>query len=178
MLNALLVTAMVFASVGLMLYLITLLFNAANRPLSGLVERWRIARCVGRARRCDALLERGEAEPALRELRRAFYLYPVHDHGCGRAVADLHTGLLSRLITLTADAHGGSVRLLSLVKVDRLLSERAELQKSYLAVYQSGSPHRTAAVYQQLLGNRGELDGALHQLMAEVRAARQPPRAH
>ena len=178
MLNALTATVVVFLSVGLLLYLISLLFNAASLPLGRLFERQRFARCVARARRCDALIQNGAIEPALRQLRAAFYLHPVSNRALATAVANHHTALLSRLLAITADVQGGTVRLLSLAKTDRLLTERSDLQRRYFTARQGSRRERIREIQSQLNANARELEGALQQLIAEVRAARQAPRYH
>jgi len=178
MLNALLATILVFASVGLMLYLIGLLFNAASLPLGTLLERQRFARYVARARRCDALLQQGQVEPALRELRAAFYLAVVSNRPLASAVANHHTALLSRLIAITSELQGGTVRLLSLAKTDRLLTERSELQRRYFAVRQGAPRERLREIQAQLQTNSRDLDAALQQLIAEVSGTRQAARYH
>jgi len=177
MLNALLATILVFASVGLLLYLVGLLFNAASLPLGGALERQRFARYVARARRCDALIQAGQTERALRALRGAFYLHPVSNRVLAGSVANHHTALLSRLIALTSDVQGGTVRLLSLAKADRLLNERSDLQRRYFAAKQ-GPGTRARDLRRQLDDNSRELAAALQQLIAEVQAARQPERMH
>jgi len=178
MVNALLATVLVFVSVGLLLYLVGLLFNAASLPLGGFLERQRFARYVARARRCDVLMQHGDTDQALRQLRAAFYLYAVTNRTLASAVANHHTGLLSRLISITSDVQGGTVRLLSLAKTDRLLTERSELQRRYFAAKQSPRSQRVREIQQQLMQNSRELEAALAQLIAEVRAARQPARFH
>jgi hypothetical protein len=178
MLNALLATILVFVSVGLMLYLIGILFNAASLPLGGLLERRRFARFVARARRCDGLMQAGRTDQALQELRAAFYLHTVSNRALASAVANHHTALLSRLIAITSDLQGGTVRLLSLAKTDRLLTERSELQRRYFAVRQGAPRQRLRELQEQLRANSRELEAALQQLIAEVHAARQPARYH
>ena len=178
MLNALLATVLVFVSVGLLLYLVGLLFNAASLPLGGFLERQRFQRYVARARHCDVLMQRGDTDQALRQLRAAFYLYAVSNRTLASAVANHHTGLLSRLISITSDVQGGTVRLLSLAKTDRLLTERSELQRRYFAAKQSPRSQRLRELQHQLSENSRELEAALMQLIAEVRAARQPARYH
>jgi|SRR5579862_3292381 len=178
MLNAFLATVLVFFSVGLMLYLIGILFNAASLPLGSLLERRRFARYVARARRCDGLLQDGHTEQALRELRAAFYLHAVSSRALASSVANHHTGLLSRLIAITADVQGGTVRLLSLAKTDRLLTERSELQRKFFAARQGAPRQRVRELHDQLRHNSRDLEAALQQLIAEVHAARQPQRLH
>jgi hypothetical protein len=178
MVNALLATILVFVSIGLLLYLLSLLFNAASLPLGGFFERQRFARYVARARRCDVLMQHGDTDQALRQLRAAFYLYAVSNRALASAVANHHTGLLSRLISITSDVQGGTVRLLSLAKTDHLLTERSELQRRYFAAKQSPRSQRLRELQHQLAENGRELEAALMQLIAEVHAARQPPRYH
>jgi hypothetical protein len=178
MLNALLATILVFISVALLLYLTGLLFNAASLPLGRLFERQRFARRVARARRCDALLQQGRVEPALRQLRRAFYLHLVSNRSLASAVANHHTALLSRLLAITSGVQGGTVRLLSLAKTDRLLTERSELQRRYVAARQGPRRERLRELEAQLHANGRELGTAVRQLVTEVRAARQPERSH
>ena len=176
MLNAFLATLLVFASIGLLLYLLGLLFNAASLPLSGWLERQRFARYLGRARRCDAFMQQGRTDQALRQLRAAFYLHAVSNRSLAASIANHHTGLLSRLISMTSDH--GTVRLLSLAKTDRLLTERSELQRRYFAVRQGPRTGRLREIQSQLLANSRELETVLEQLIAEARALRQPPRYH
>jgi hypothetical protein len=178
MLNALLATFLVFVSIGLLLYLAGLLFNAASLPLGGFLERRRFARHAARARRCDELIQRGDTEHALRELQAAFYLYAVANRGLASTVTNHHTALLSRLIAITSEIQGGSVRLLSLAKADRLLTERSDLQKRYFAARQGAPRERLRDVQQQLQTNSNELAAVLEKLVKEVQTARVPTRLH
>ena len=178
MVTALLAAVLVFAAMGVLLYLVGLLFNAASLPLGGLFERQRFARHVARLRRGDALLQQGDVEQALRQLRAAFYLHAVGSRSLASNVANHHTALLSRLIAITSDVQGGSVRLLSLAKTDRLLTERSELQRRYFAARQGARRERVREIQAQLHANGNELEATLQQLIAEVRAARQPARSH
>ena len=178
MLHALLATVLVFVSVGILLYVVTLLFNAASIPLGAWLERQRFARYVARARAGDTLIERGEVEGALPVLRAAFYLHIVSSRGLASNVANHHTGLLSRLLSISSETQGGTVRLLSLAKTDRLLSERSELQRRYFAARQSGRSDRVRELQVQLHTNSCELEAVLEHLIAEVRAIRQPLRRH
>jgi hypothetical protein len=123
-------------------------------------------------------LQQNKVDEALSFLLDSFYLAIVRDRALSGAVANHHTGLLSRLIALTSDAEGGSVRLLSLAKADRLLAERAALQKRYFAVAQGGSAERRRDVRRKLEENGRDLKTALAQLVEEVRAARRPEMFH
>jgi hypothetical protein len=178
MLNTLLAALLVFLSVSLLLYVFRLLFNAASFPVGAWFERYRFGRHVARARRCDALVQQGQTDLALRYLRDAFYLHPVSDRSLAMSVANHHTGLLSRLISITSDLHNGSVRLLSLAKTDRLLTERSELQRRFLAARQSRRKPTLRELRTQLRANSRDLVAALEQLVAEARAVRQTARYH
>lgn len=178
MLNASLAALLVLAAVGLLLYLGSLLFNAASIPLGGWLERRRFGRYVARAQQFDTALREGRPDDALRALRRAFYLHTVSTPSLAMSVANHHTGLLSRLIALTADRQHGTVRLLSLAKVDRLLTERSALQRHYLAARQSRRPSRVRELHRQLRANSRDLAVALEHLIAEARAAEHPVRYH
>ncbi|HUI24563.1 MAG TPA: hypothetical protein VL403_00660 [Candidatus Kryptonia bacterium] len=210
MLTALLATALVFAAIGLLLYLIALLYigfraatserrgSASSRrgatgglrvvgggnrsgPSGGWttgVERWRIERCIATGRRGDALREQGNLDAALHAYQAGFFLHPVRDRQLATTVANHHTGLLSRLISITEDMQGGTVRLFSLAKVDRLLNERSDLQRRYLANRQSSDRQRQREVDRQLAQNRSELQAALRQLIVEIQGSRPAERLH
>ncbi len=176
MLNALFSTVLVFISVGLLLYLLSLLAAAVRPALGGLVERTRFAWRMAHARRSDALLARGEVDAALLEVRRAFCLQVVRHSAILSAIANHHTGLLSRVLTIVSDRHDGSLRLLSLARTDRLLAERGDLQRRHAAACAGGPRARVRDLRSQLAANRRELDATLDQLIAEARAACQPHR--
>jgi len=178
MLNTLLATLLIFASLGLLFYLVGLLFSAASLPLGGWLEHRRFAHYVARARRCDALMKQGRTDQALRQLRAAFYLHEVSNRSLAMSVANHHSGLLSRLISMTSDLQDGSVRLLSLAKTDRLLTERSELQRRYCAARQSLRKNRLRELRSLLHSNSRDLNAALEQLIAEARAVRPPARYH
>lgn len=172
MLNLLLALLLGAVSLALLAYLVAIIAGALGAPLGGYLERQRFTQSVARAERADELLQQGRLDEGLALLRRSFHLTTVRRQALAGAVANHHTGLLSRLIALTSEAQGGTVRLLSLAKADRLLGERAALQKRYLALAQSGSPQKRRDVRRQLETNRRELEATLGKLIEEVRAAR------
>lgn len=178
MLQALFATLVVAAAFAILFYLGRLLFAAASVPLGNLLERQRFTRHLERARRGDHWLQQGDLDHALVEIRSAFYLYAVQNRNLASAVANHHTGLLARLISITTDLQGGSVRLLSLAKADRLLSERSELQRRYFAALQGSSRDRLREILLKMNVNSRELDAALQQLIHEVRHARRPVLYH
>ena len=178
MLEALFATLVVGASFAILFYLGGILFSALSVPLGNLLERQRFTRHVARARRSDELLQQGEVDEALLEIHAAFYLYAVYNRNLASAVANHHTGLLARLIAITSDLQGGGVRLLSLAKTDRLLSERSELQRRYFAARQGSPRERVREILHRLGENSRELDTALQHLISEVRNARRPAMYH
>lgn len=178
MLNLVLALLLGGAALAVLAYIGALLFGAASGPLAGFLERRRFASHVARAEACDKLLRQGRVEEALPLLLTSFYLTTVRDRSLSTAVNNHHTGLLSRLIALTSDAQGGTVRLLSLAKTDRLLSERAALQKRHFVVAQGGPYEKRLDTRRKLAANRRELQAALAQLVEEVRGTRQPETYH
>lgn len=162
----------IVTSLVVLWYLVQLVFKAASAPTAGVVERWLVKRHVERARQADQLLADGKNDEALAVLRAAFYLTPVSSLDLSSLVGNHHSGIISRLLAITSEYQGGTVRLLALAKVDRLLSERRKLQSSYVAARQSPGPERTRELLEQLAENRTTLEAALQQLIAEVRTAR------
>jgi len=180
MLSAVFALLLVAASVALLLFIISLLFNAVHFPLGRVLERRRFTLSQERGKRGDRLLRDGDVDRALEEFRKAFYLdsivsdrtllSPVHNH---------HTGLLSRLIAVTEEVQGGTVRLMSLAKVDRLLNERTDLQRRYFRARDGkGSAGLPRDLYGKLKQNRRELQTCLRQLVAEIAASGRGERVH
>ena len=180
MFSSLLAILLVAGSVALLLFIISLLFNAVHFPLGRAIERRRFAQSQERSRRGDKLLQDGDVLRALEEFRKAFYLdaivsdrtllSPVHNH---------HTGLLSRLIAVTDEVQGGTVRLMSLAKADRLLSERSDLQRRYFRARDgNGSAGHPRELYRKLRQNRRDLQLCLRQLVGEIAASRAEERFH
>jgi hypothetical protein len=179
MISGVLAILLVLGSVALLLFLVSLLFNAAHIPLGRAMERRRFAARQERSKRGDKLLESGDVGRALDEFRRSFYLEtivsdrtllgPVHNH---------HTGLLSRLIAVTDEVQGGTVRLMSLAKADRLLNERLDLHRRYFRARDGTNNGQTRELYAKLAQNRRDLDTCLQQLVAEISASRAEARVH
>jgi hypothetical protein len=178
MLNLLLGILLGGTAVGVLALIGALLFAAASGPLGGFLERRRFATHAARAAACDEMLRRGRIDEALPILLSSFYLATLRDRSLSSAVTNHHTALLSRLIAITSDGQGGTVRLLSLAKTDRLLAERAALQKRYFALAQGATHEKRQETRRKLAANRRELQAALAQLIEEVRSTRQPERYH
>lgn len=164
---------LILLSVGLVLYLLGLLLGAARLPLGALVERRRLQWYEARAAHGDRLLEAGALEAALAAFRSALYPYPANNRAFANAVANHHTGLLSRFIVAADSYHGQRVRLISLAKADRLFHERRALQARYLIARANRSRRRQRELERVLRANARELRMALAALAAEIQAARE-----
>lgn len=162
--------AVVVIAIALTGYLVTLLLSAAAEPLQTFWERRSFAMHRHRAKQSDVLLKLGASDAALRQLRLSFFLEPVREPSLASEIVNHHAALLARMISLTNELCGGSVRLLSLAKADRLLSERNELQRRYLRAYETLQSPRLRDLLQELDCNRHDLEQALDQLFAEIQA--------
>jgi hypothetical protein len=159
-------------------YVGALVLQAAGLPLGRSLVRLRVARHVAHARNADRLIAAGERDAALARIRRAFFLGTVTDAGLLAEVANHHTGLLSRMLALTSEHGAGGVRLLSLAKVDRLLTERATLQRRLLQLRRNGSRQAATEAAARVDTNTADLAHALDQLAAEIAALPSGPRLH
>jgi hypothetical protein len=152
-------------SLGLLLYLTGLLWNAAAPPLRGIVERRRLQYYSERAARGDQLLRDGELQQALRVFEACLYPNPAMSSALAAAIQRHHTGLLSRFLAAADGLQGERVRLMSLAKADRLFDQRKLLQGRYLA------GDRRRAIDGEFRDNTRALREALHNLADEVIAA-------
>lgn len=168
MITSLFSAVIVVASLALTLYLITLLFSAAAEPLEQLWEFRRFEQHRQRASQADAWSSAGAFDAALQALRGGFYLHPVRQRRLASEIVNHHAALLARMIALTSELCGGTVRLFSLARADRLLGERAELQRRFLRACDSGNAVQQRDLLQQLDCNARELQQALDQVFAEV----------
>lgn len=159
-------------------YVGTLVLRAAGLPLGRSLVHLRFARHRARVRAADRLIAAGEREAALAAIRHAFFLGPVTDSGLLDEVANHHTGLLSRMLALTAENGAGGVRLLSLAKVDRLLTERATLQRRLVQVRRNGTRPARREAAARVDANTADLAHALDQFAAEIAALPSAPRFH
>ncbi|MEO8605404.1 MAG: hypothetical protein ABI629_22740 [bacterium] len=164
--------AVVAVSIGIVVYLGNVLWGAARAPLGAFFERQQFERHVARAQRGDRLLQEGDLAGALAEFEAALYPHPPHAAAMARAVANHHTGLLSRLMATADSVQGQRVRLISLAKADRLFHERAALQLRYVALRQSGSRQRLRQLEQDFRANTRELRATLSALSAEIASTR------
>ncbi|MFN8640309.1 MAG: hypothetical protein U0802_01080 [Candidatus Binatia bacterium] len=172
MLVTLIGVAVLTVSIGVLVYLGNVLWGAARGPLGAFFERQQFERHAARVARADRLLREGDTPGALLELEAALYPHAPRSAAMARAVANHHTGLLSRLIAAADSIQGPRVRLISLAKADRLFHERAALQQRYVALRQSGSRQRLRQLEQDFRANTRELRAALSALSAEIASTR------
>jgi hypothetical protein len=172
MLSALIGIAVVAVSIGVLVYLASMLWGAARAPIGAFLERQQFDRYAARAARGDQHLRDGGTNEALAEFEAALYPHLPHTAVMAKAIANHHTALLSRLMAAADSVQGERVRLISLAKADRLFHERAALQNRYLALRQSGSRQRLRTLEQEFRANTRELRATLAALAAEIAATR------
>jgi hypothetical protein len=172
MLFALIGLAVVAVSIGVLVYLGSMVWGAARGPVGAFMERQQFERHVAHAQRGDRFLRDGATAQALNEFEAALYPHPPQSAAMAKAIANHHTALLSRLIAAADQVQGQRVRLISLAKADRLFHERAALQHRYVALRQSGSRQRLRALEQELRANTRELRTTVNALTAEIASAR------
>ncbi len=164
-------------AVGLLAYVLTLLFTAiASSGLSwsfgGMTERAAFRRLANRCGHGDQLLERGDLAGAVDVFAEAFFLKPVKkDMALLSDIGNHHTGLLSRLLTVADEMGKGRARLPSLANVDQLLSERLEMQLDYFRARKRGATNQTRDVERRLKENEGMVRENLSRLIAEIRTS-------
>ncbi len=170
--------ALAVVAAAVIWYLVALVAGATGFSLFRFAGTLGFSRCAAQAQRADRLIERGDVEGALAAIRSAFYLRSVHDPKLASTIADHHTGLLSRMLALTAEQRSEGVRLIALAKVDRLLAERAALQRRLISVRRGAPRSHVDEVGSRLVDNAAQLGEALDQLATEIRGSQQRPTLH
>lgn len=150
-----------------------LLVGPLRRPIVAAVDRARLRRCVARQKRGDAHLAADDVRSALREFTEAFcFIVPRADARLLGDIARLHTGLLSRFVTIGDDLPGDRVQLLALAKVERLLDQWTEAQRR--AVRAPLNPTDGA----ELRRRRRLAQEAIRELASELMHRRRQPLLH
>jgi hypothetical protein len=163
---------LLITGIGVMSYLFFLLFSAILASFGGLLEQAAFRRYSARCERGDALLEKGDLTGAVRAFAEAFFLKPVRrDSALLSDIANYHTGLLSRLLTVADELGKGRARLLSLADTDRLLAERLELQLEYFRTVKRGENQGLRDIEQRLRDNETRVRAAVHRLVDEIRSS-------
>jgi len=161
------------AGVGVVAVAILLLVGPVRRPLFAAVDRAQLRRCLTRQRRGDARLAANDTAGALREFTAAFcFIVPRAGVQLIADITRLHTGLLSRFVTIGDDLPGNRVQLLALAKVERLLDQWTEAQRR--AVRASGG----ASDGRDLRRLRRLAQEAIHELSADLMSRQRAPLLH
>ncbi|MGE0820632.1 MAG: hypothetical protein AB7P18_00825, partial [Candidatus Binatia bacterium] len=142
---------------GMLVYLLRILASAFGQSFGGFFEQAAFRHCRTRCTRGDECLEKGDVNGALRAFADAFCLRTIRrDADLLSEIANYHTGLLSRLLTIADELGKGRVRLLSLARVDRLLAERLETQLEYFRMLKRKDRERVRETERRLRDNQGQ----------------------
>jgi hypothetical protein len=161
----------IFAA-GVVLYLLTLLFSAFTSTFGGMFERGAFQRHSTRCAQGDALLEKGNFPDALQAYANAFFLRPIRrDSELLSDIANYHTGLLSRLLTIADEMGKGRARLPALATTDRFLAERLELQLEYIRGRKRLARPQLRELERRLRENQAQVRTSITQLLEEIRSS-------
>jgi hypothetical protein len=167
------------AAVGATVYLLMLLLSAFMNVFGGVFERALFRRSSTRCARGDALLEKGDLVGAMQTFARAFFLHPVRRNSeLLSDIANHHTGLLSRLLTIADELGNGRARLPALARTDRLLSERLELQLDYFRSRKREDHARLHDIERHLRENQTRVRSSIMQLIEEIRSSEEKVMYH
>ena len=169
------ILAILLGFAGLIMTLVTglLLLGPLRRPLRAALERASLRRSVSRQERGDARLASEDIAGALREFGSAFcFIVPRADPRLLAGIARLHTGLLSRFVTIGDDLPGARVQLFALAKVERLLDQWMDTQRQVLR----RSP--AAEDVTELRRHRRLTEQAIRELVSELLDRRRGPLVH
>jgi len=159
-------------AVGVSGYLVYMLFSASTNAFGGLFERASFHHVSVKCGHGDELLEKGNLTGAMQVFAGAFFLKPVRrDSSLLSDVANYHTGLLSRLLTVADEMGKGRARLPSLASTDRLLAERLEIQLDYFRSLRRGNNERLREIDHRLRENQAQVRAAVAQLIEEIRSS-------
>ena len=164
------------AAVAVLAYLAALLVGAFVSAgvwsyVGARLERLAFRRSHLRCRTGDRLFEKGEFAGAIDAFADAFFLRVVkRDTSLLADIADHHTGLMSRLLSVADEMRRGRARLPSLADLDRLLAERLEVQLDYLRAQKRGTGGGRGTAL-RLKANDKEVRRALGRLVSEIRAS-------
>ena len=164
------------ALLGFGCWLLYKIAELVARPLglsfAGALRKRQFLVYVERAEAGDRMLEAGDVEGALRAFESAFFPFPATTAELSRLVDRHHMGLLNRLLVASEAGTDGSVRLLSLAKVDRMIDERKKLELAYLGARQQGDWSQRISLRQRLRNSTSEIRSALGGLADEIRKVR------
>jgi hypothetical protein len=160
------------AGVGVLVYLLRILTAAFSQSFGGVFEKAAFHHCSTRCARGDELFEKGDHVGAMQAFSEAFFLRPIRqDADLLSEIANYHTGLLSRLLTIADELGKGRVRLLSLARTDRLLAERLEIQLDYFRATKRGDRERLRDIDRRLRENQSQVRTVITRLVEEIRSS-------
>ena len=167
------------AAAGVVAYIGRLLISAFSQSFGGVFERAAFQRCSARCARGDELFEKGDYAGAMQAFAEAFFLRPVRrEADLLSDIANYHTGLLSRLLTIADELGKGRVRLLSLARTDRLLAERLEIQLDYFRATKRGDRERLRDIERRLRENQTQVRTVITRLVEEIRSSEEKVMYH
>jgi len=163
---------LLMAGVVIIVYLASLMLSALTRSFSGVFEQAMFHRARSRCGRGDELLEKGDLAGAVHIFGEAFFLRPVRrDSSLLSDIANYHTGLLSRLLTIADEMGKGRARLPSLADTDRLLAERLEIHLEYFRALKRGEAPQRREVERSLRENEVQVRAVVNRLIEEIRSS-------
>jgi Na+-transporting methylmalonyl-CoA/oxaloacetate decarboxylase gamma subunit len=160
------------AGVGIVAYVLFILITALVASFGGTFEQSAFRRYQARCEKGDQLLEKGDLAGAVRIFGDAFFLKLVRrNHSLLSDIANYHTGLLSRLLTVADEMGKGRARLPSLAEVDRLLAQRLDLHLDYFRARKREDDQRCREIERQLRENETHVRAAISRLIEEIRSS-------
>jgi hypothetical protein len=163
---------LLLVAVGVVTYLVSLMLSALMRSFGGVFEQAMFRRSSMRCEQGDGLLEKGDLAGAVRVFADAFFLKPVRrDSSLLSDIANYHTGLLSRLLTVADEMGKGRARLPSLADADRLLAERLDIHLDYFRTLKRGEPQQLREIERRLRANETQVRAAIGRLIEEIRSS-------
>jgi hypothetical protein len=159
-------------AVGVVTYLFSLVLSALIHSFGGVFERAMFRRYGTRCEQGDELLEKGDLAGAVQVFAEAFFLKSVRrDSSLVSDIANYHTGLLSRLLTVADEMGKGRARLPSLADADRLLAERLEIHSDYFRTLKRGEPQQLREIERSLRVNEAQVRAAIGRWIEEIRSS-------
>lgn len=178
MINLALALVLAAFAVGIIAVIVKLVLDATNLQPAERWERFRLERYLTTALEGDRALDQGNLEGALGSYATALYPNLANTRSVAEAVINHHTALLSRFIAAADELQGGTVRLLSLAKADRLMTERRALQRRWLTIRQQKQREQLPTIREEYRTNTDELQTALAQLATEILNSRKRVQYH
>ena len=163
---------LLLVSIGVLAVLGLVLFSACLNAFGGFFERAAFRKSSLRCSEGDKLIEQGDFAGAVQLLGDAFFLKPIRrESELLSDIANYHTGLLSRLLTIADEMGKGRARLPSLADADRLLADRLEIQLDYFRALKRSDQQQLHAAKDRLKDNEELTRLAIRRLLDEIRSS-------